>query len=518
MSQADEDTITFAIDVDTSVLNQGHEYERRMGPNMGLQTHIEMAGPAQQLVQSWHVPTEQVAFHINRLATWEKDALHQDSVRCNFCGTFIDSIDPGNHLHEGHFQQHRAFRRMRSTFDILCSMLCVCDGIVKHSTVLTRDEITNVKALEAQLPADSPVVVALRNETQSLVVGAAEHFRSVNHLLHMFSVNGAPIVRFFETSQIPELVEQVQKDQVKTRFRPFAFPWETMDLFFENTAKELLRNLQGAREFRIRCVLDLQTAVDHQRFGKPPALLHPSAAPPDQAILEQSGKNTEQPSCNRPVVPSSSARLAFLRQQVAQSVQSVHFQKDDHMDEAALQLVHNVELQLQELREEYIKVETAGHDTGDTARFLVDMKEQMKPALKAMRTVNAKVSGVEALIEAGDEAPSVTSADDDCMRRGHQAAAEAEPKDAVAQIDQAQWPADGEKAALQFESANTASTLSLQRRSSKTVQSMNTFGALMASSSDEEDSDDEGFEQVVAKESASRERKREKAKEKGDSC
>eukprot|EP01043_Picozoa_sp_COSAG02_P123773 COSAG02_NODE_60777_length_270_cov_0.871345_1_plen_47_part_10 len=31
-SLEDGDTVTFAIDVDASVLNQGHEYGRRMGP------------------------------------------------------------------------------------------------------------------------------------------------------------------------------------------------------------------------------------------------------------------------------------------------------------------------------------------------------------------------------------------------------------------------------------------------------------------------------------------------------
>lgn len=110
----------------------------------------------------------------------------------------------------------------------------------------------------------------------------------------------------------------------------------------------------------------------------------------------------------------------------------------------------------------------------------------------------------------------MTSVNDDGMQRVHQAAAEADAKEVVVQIEEAQWRADEEKAALQIESANSASSLSLQRRSSNAVQSMNTFGALMASSFDEEDSDDEGFEQVVAKESASRERKRGKAKEKGD--
>jgi hypothetical protein len=266
------------------------------------------------------------------------------------------------------------------------------------------------------------------------------------------------------------------------------------------------------------------------------------------------------------VVASSSARLDELRQQIAQALQSLaaqqitdgidtaggvhvaepspeYFASCVKMDTNAAELVRGVELKLQELRKVYLEVETAGHDTGNTAAFVVRTKESLKPALEAMRVMDAKAAGVEALLqdEGGggslrlpdDAATSPvappTTTGDDWMQQAERARQAAEAKEAAAQVEEAEQRSKAEAAVLEL----TSTTNSLppvpgalppeaRNRSGATVQraqAKNPYAALMmgSSSSDEEDSDDEGLGQVVEKAKADRERKRAKAKEnKGD--
>ena len=290
--------------ISTELLDLDREYVDRFGADAMTQSQAEMQMRATGLLQSWQISPGLADMFKQPVADLEQHVLAPispmgtEQPMCAFCGCYFDLEDRKTHLHDSHFEQHRAFREMKARYFTLCTLMAVAHYIgagCGRNTVLAEMDLEEAKELRAELASDNPRLLALLSEERELLESVGAQMQQIAYVCGQLTASVREgshwVLRDWLSKSIHRTwTQQLRKDRAVTRFRLHSFPWATLSLFFEDAAAELLRLLNDANGFRPRCLEVLRAAVsDH-------AARAASIAPPARAAAESEAEDgTDEP-------------------------------------------------------------------------------------------------------------------------------------------------------------------------------------------------------------------------------
>eukprot|EP01045_Picozoa_sp_COSAG04_P022181 COSAG04_NODE_2470_length_4072_cov_4.007299_2_plen_455_part_00 len=291
--------------ISNELLDLDQEYVNRFGADaMTGKKHVEMHKRAIRVLQSWPTPAGLADMFKQPIADLEQHALAPispmgtEQPMCVFCGCFFDLEDRKTHLHDSHFEQHRAFREMKATYFALCTLMAVAHHIgpaFGRNTVLAEWDLEEANELRAELTPDNPRLLALLSEERELLDSVGAQMQQIGHVCNLATstinnMSSWNLRDWFSKCKNAAWTRQLQVDRVGARFRPNALPWATLNLFFADSAAELLRLLNDANGFRPRCLDVLRAAAsDHATRA------HHAASPTRAAPESKAEDGTDEP-------------------------------------------------------------------------------------------------------------------------------------------------------------------------------------------------------------------------------